>query len=66
MKKTGAEVGEEPKGLMITITASESRRRCGMRFPKGQPVELAVTEFTEDEWKLIAADPVLNIAPPID
>lgn len=70
MKKPGAETiseaGEERKGPIITITASESRRRCDRRFPKEVPVEVAASEFTEAEWKLIAADPMLHIQPSTD
>ncbi|KQZ87203.1 hypothetical protein ASD64_07110 [Mesorhizobium sp. Root157] len=54
------------KGPVITITASESRRRCGRRFPKGQPVEVAESDFNEGQWREIIADPVLKITPPID
>ncbi|MCK9549624.1 hypothetical protein [Aquamicrobium sp.] len=63
---TKAEDGETRKGPVVTITASESRRRCGHRFPKGQPVEVAEGDFTEGQWREIMADPVLKITPPID
>lgn len=67
MKKTAAEQPEneaiEPKGPKVRITASESRRRAGRRFPKGVAVDVAASEFSEDDWKAIAADPVLNIVP---
>lgn len=69
MKKTAADQPDneasEPTGPMIRITASESRRRVGRRFPKGT-TEVQASEFTEDEWKSIAADPVLSVVPVID
>ena len=72
MKKLGtetspeAEHADERRGPIITITASASRRRVGRRFPKDVGVEIATSELTEDEWKVIAADPVLHITPPTD
>lgn len=60
------EDGEARKGPVVTITASESRRRCGRRFPKGQPVEVSEGDFSEAQWRELMADPVLKITPPLD
>ncbi len=57
---------DERREPVVTITASENRRRAGRRFPKGVAVEVAASEFSEGEWKAIALDPVLKITPPID
>lgn len=54
------------KGPVITVTASSNRRREGRRFPKGQPVEIHASELSEDQWRAIMADPVLQVSPPID
>ncbi len=58
------EDGEVRKGRVVTVTASESRRRCGRRFPKGQPVEIGEDELSEAQWRALLADPVLKVSPP--